>query len=81
MSAWTAQVTSAAPSGQNLSINLTFFLATDTGLTTPLTSTTISVPASTSPANIQKQIIATGTDLRTSYNLISTYTGTTVAVP
>jgi hypothetical protein len=81
MAALTAQVVSAQPSGQNLVINVTYYLATDTGLTTPLGSNTVTVPASLSASNIQKQIVASGQDFRNSYNLIATYQGTTVNIP
>ncbi len=81
MAAWTAKIDSASPQGQSLNINVTYYLASDSGFTNPLGTQTITVPASLSPANIQKQIQANGADYRTSYNLIATYQGTTVNVP
>lgn len=81
MAAWVAQLNSASPNGQNLSIAVTYYLATDVGFTTPLTTGLTIVPSSATPQNIQKQIIADGTALRNSYNLIATYTGTTVNIP
>jgi hypothetical protein len=81
MPAWTAQVNGATPSGGNLSIQVTYYLASDVGFTAPLGTDTVIVPASLSAANIQKQIVAQAGAFRTSYNLIATYTGTTVNVP
>lgn len=81
MAAWKVRVESASPQGQNLNINVTYFLASDTDLTTPLGTGTVTVPANLSPANIQKQIIASASDYRSSYNLIATYQGTIVNVP
>ncbi len=81
MAAWKAQVNSAAPVGQNLSIQVTYYLSSDTDLTTPLGTDVVIVPATLSPANIQKQIQAKASDYRASYNLIATYTGTVINVP
>lgn len=81
MAAWTAQINSATPNGQNLNIGVTYYLASDVSLTNPLGTQTITVPATLSAASVQKQIQASGADYRTSYNLIATYQGTTVNVP
>lgn len=81
MAAWTTQINSATPQGQNLNIGVTYYLATDVGLTTPIGTDTVVVPASLSAANIQKQIVAQTGSYRNGYNLIATYQGTTVNVP
>lgn len=81
MAALSAKVVSAQPQGQNLVINVTFYLATDVDLLSPLGSTVVTVPANLSAANIQKQIVAAGSDFRSSYNLIATYTGTVINIP
>lgn len=81
MPAWKAQVNSAAPVGSNLAVNVTYYLSTDTNLTTPLGTDVVVVPATLSPANIQKQIQAQAGDYRNSYNLIATYQGTVINVP
>lgn len=81
MPAWTTQINSATPQGQNLSIGVTYYLATDTQLNTPLGTDTVVVPASLSAVNIQKQIVAQTGSYRSGYNLTATYQGTTVNVP
>jgi hypothetical protein len=81
MAAWKTRVESASPQGQDLNINVTYFLSSDTDLTSPLGTGVVTVPASLSPANIQKQIVAATTDYRNSYNLIATYQGTIINVP
>lgn len=81
MAAWIAQINSATPNGQTLNIQVTYFLASDAGLTTPLGTQTVTVPSNLSAGNIQKQIVANGADFRNGYNLINTYQGTTVNIP
>lgn len=81
MAAWTAQVNTVTPKGQNIVIGVTYFLASDTGLTEPLGTDTVIVPNTISLQNAQKQIVAQASDFRSGYNLTATYQGQTINVP
>lgn len=81
MAAWTAQINSVIPSQGSITLQVTYYLATDTGFTTPLGTENITLPSSISAQNAQAQIVASGKEFRSAQALTATYNGTTVNIP
>jgi hypothetical protein len=79
--AWTARIDTISPSQNKLTLNVSYFDAVDTGFTTQLGSQSFTFDANVTLTAARNQIIAAAKEFRTSYNLISTYTGVTINVP
>jgi hypothetical protein len=79
--AWIARVDTINPSQNKITIQVSYFDATDTDFTNQLGSQSFTFDANITLTAARNQIIAAAKEFRTSYNLIATYTGVTINVP